>query len=361
MHLESLHMYSQFHHFSPPPTMKKKLSSRDIEIIIQSKKQNLTWKTIANIVGSKPETVRSAYKREIQKQLLPPKEKVSKSKINGRLSLHLKNTLEEDPFQTYSELSNKLKLECPNVSEAPGKHSVRRFMIKNGYNLSKLPKKPFISSINQEKRLIWSKNLIEKPSDFWDNIVWSDETMVRSNPQHKDLFVKVRKGEIRQKNLVNAKSQNEGVRVMFWGCFSKHEMGPLVAVDGILNGEKYKELLEKHLLPIFENSDRQLIFMQDNAPIHKSKLVTEFLADHGIPTIELPAQSPDLNPIENIWAILKAKRARQKSTPKTRRDLIDQMTELWANFEIDFRQNLSNSLPKRLSEVIKNKGKQTTY
>ena len=84
--------------------MKKKLSSRDIEIIIQSKKQNLTWKTIANIVGSKPETVRSAYKREIQKQLLPPKEKVSKSKINGRLSLHLKNTLEEDPFQTYSEL-----------------------------------------------------------------------------------------------------------------------------------------------------------------------------------------------------------------------------------------------------------------
>ena len=341
--------------------MKKKLSSRDIEIIIQSKQENLTWKVIAKIVGSKPETVRCAYKREMQKRSLPPKEKVSKSKINGRMSLHLKNILEEDPLQTYSELSNKLKLECPDVSEAPGKHSVRRFMIKNGFNLSKLPKKPFISDNNQEKRLIWAKNYIEKTSDFWDNIIWSDETMVRSNPQHKDLFVKVRKGEIRRKNLVNSKSQNEGVRVMFWGCFSKHEFGPLVAVEGILNSKKYKELLEKYLLPIFEKSNRQLIFMQDNAPIHKSKLVTDFLADNGIPVLQWPAQSPDLNPIENMWAVLKAKRARQKSTPKTKKDLIDQMSELWSNIETDFRQNLSNSIPKRLSEVIRNKGKQTSY
>jgi hypothetical protein len=131
--------------------MKKKLSSREIEIIIQSKSQNLTWKVIANIVGSKPETVRCAYRRESQKRLLAPKEKVSKSKINGRLGLQLKNILEENPFQTYSELSNKLKLEFPDISEPPGKQSIRRFMIKNGFNLMKLLKKPFIYAINQEK------------------------------------------------------------------------------------------------------------------------------------------------------------------------------------------------------------------
>ena len=101
--------------------------------------------------------------------------------------------------------------------------------------------------------------------------------------------------------------------------------------------------------------------MQDNAPIHKSKLVTDFLADHGISTLQWPAQSPDLNPIENMLAVLKRRRARQKSTPKTKKDLIDQMTELWSNIETDFRRNLSNSIPKRLSKVIKNKGKQTSY
>jgi hypothetical protein len=56
--------------------------------------------------------------------------------------------------------------------------------------------------------------------------------MVRSNPHHKDIYVKVRKGEIRSKKFVNAKSQNQVA--MFWGCFSKREMGPLVPVKGII-------------------------------------------------------------------------------------------------------------------------------
>ena len=65
--------------------------------------------------------------------------------------------------------------------------------------------------------------------------------MVRSRSQHKDLFVKVRKGEIQRKNLINAKFQNEGVRLMFWGYFSKHDLGPLVAVEGILKSKEYIE------------------------------------------------------------------------------------------------------------------------
>jgi tRNA G37 N-methylase Trm5 len=55
--------------------MKKK-SYREIEIIIQSQSQNLKWKVIGNIVGFKPETVICAYRREMQKRLLPPKKKV---------------------------------------------------------------------------------------------------------------------------------------------------------------------------------------------------------------------------------------------------------------------------------------------
>jgi hypothetical protein len=204
--------HRQSHKLAPPLT-RKKISNRDIEIIIQSKKPYLTWKPISKLLKLKPETVRCAYKREIHKQLFPHKGKVSKSKINGLLSLHLKKNLEEDPLQTCSELSNKLKLECPNVSAALGKHSVRSFMIKNGYNLSKLPIKALISAKNQESQLFWSKKK-SKNLQISGTTVWSDETMVRSNPQHNDLFVKIRKGEIQRINLVNVKSQNEGMRVI---------------------------------------------------------------------------------------------------------------------------------------------------
>jgi hypothetical protein len=55
------------------------------------------------------------------------------------------------------------------------------------------------------------------------------------------------------------------------------------------------------------------------------------------------------------------RRARQKSTPDTRKDLIEQMSELWSIIEPDFRGNLSNSMLKRLYQVITNKGKATSY
>ena len=57
----------------------------------------------------------------------------------------------------------------------------------------------------------------------------------------------------------------------------------------------------------------------------------------------------------------KGEKGSQKIDPKAKKDLIDQMSELWNNIGTDFRQNLSNSIPKRLSEVIRNKGKQTSY
>ena len=102
--------------------------------------------------------------------------------------------------------------------------------------------------------------------------------------------------------------------------------------------KNYKELFEKnYLFPIFKKSDYYLIFTLNNVPIHKSKLVTNFLADHGIPVLQRPAQSLDLSLINNMWVVLKARKPRQKLTPKPKKDLIDQMSELWSNFETYFR------------------------
>ena len=49
---------------------------------------------------------------------------------------------------------------------------------------------------------------------------------------------------------------------------------------------------------------------QDNAPVHKSEVVRNFLAQEQWEVLDWPAYSPDLNPIENIWAIFKKKLAR---------------------------------------------------
>ena len=51
----------------------------------------------------------------------------------------------------------------------------------------------------------------------------------------------------------------------------------------------------------------RLIFQQDGAPAHKSKLVEQYFEEKGIEILPWAAQSPDINVIENVWAEMKKK------------------------------------------------------
>ena len=70
--------------------------------------------------------------------------------------------------------------------------------------------------------------------------------------------------------------------------------------------ELYVDILEKTLIPfvrdVFPEAHR---FMQDNDPKHTSGLAREFFEAKDIAWSHTPAESPDINPIENLWHELK--------------------------------------------------------
>lgn len=65
---------------------------------------------------------------------------------------------------------------------------------------------------------------------------------------------------------------------MVWGMISGDGLDPLVPLHGKVNAGVYKQLVKDHVLPVLRNSTkRPPIFIQDNAPCHKAKVVMNFL------------------------------------------------------------------------------------
>ena len=87
----------------------------------------------------------------------------------------------------------------------------------------------------------------------------------------------------------------------------------------------------------------------------------DFLAENNVETLDWPPQSPDMNPIENLWAIIKARRKKKYGVPKTREELIEQIFDIWNSIDEELIEKLANSINKRVLAVLKAKGKVTMY
>jgi len=147
---------------------------------------------------------------------------------------------------------------------------------------------------------------------------------------------------------------------MFWGCFSWNGVGSLVPVEETMDSDVYVNVLSKHLIPWFHHYPNSL-FLQDGPGCHTSHYATWWLKTHSIPVLEWVAQSPDLNPIENLWDHLDSKIQKRNSLPKSKKELIAIAQEEWADISLETLQHLILSLPQPVKAIIKAGGRHTKY
>lgn len=122
-------------------------------------------------------------------------------------------------------------------------------------------------------------------------------------------------------------------------------------IENKLTTRMYINISENHVLQLLAANDEQPIqFVQDNSSVHTARIVQEWFEEFPqIERINWPAKSPDLNPIENLWAHT----IRDWPTNLNRRDMLRQHVQArWDNITRDYCASLVHSMEQRLNDVI---------
>ena len=149
-------------------------------------------------------------------------------------------------------------------------------------------------------------------------------------------------------------------KIMVWGAFNIKGQLSCYSFRTTMDGPFYVEILRKHLLggarKQFGSCWR---YQQDNDPKHTSKVAKQFLETEVPETIDWPSNSPDINPIENIWSILKRRVEKRKTS--NIRELDQFLHEEWKKIEKTIINNLVHSMKSRCLAIIESMGERINY
>ena len=253
------------------------------------------------------------------------------------------------PEMSAQEISQKMLTKGVIVSPT----TIRRRFKEFGVAYKVPVAKPLLIENHCRARLKFAQRNIKTN---WNQVIFTDETTFHFFTSKKKFWTRPQGGIIIRKVKHPAK-------LHMWGCFASSGFGKIFFFKNNLNADFLIQIYEEALLPsakmLFPNDPNGWSLQEDNDPKHRSKKATEWRKQNHITRITWPSQSPDLNPIENVWALLKIKI--QKKKCRTIRQLQSVITEEWNSLSVGYAKNLVDSVQRRLLAVKSNQGDYTLY
>lgn len=336
----------------------KSCGSEKREDIIKLHKKNLSYRRIADILGCSKTMVYNAvqhFKKFGVTNNIPRKQRSRKTTttLDSRIVILSKR----DPKKSAVEIRNEI---CSQNDVNISVHTVRRRLVEAGLNGRIMRKKPNVNKATRKKRLEFVVAHGHWTTREWKRVLFSDETKINRIGSDGKRYVRRPPKKELDPRYTSKIVKFGGGNVMVWGSFSWKGVGPLYRINGRMDQDQYIHILENVMEPYaFRNMPVNWLYQHDNDPKHTAGRVKTWLQRQSIIVLDWPSNSPDLNPIENLWHQVKSKVGEKNYGNLD--DLFEAVKQAWEAIPIEYCQNLIKSMPKRCQAVKDNKGYPTKY
>ena len=256
--------------------------------------------------------------------------------------------------------------------------TVTRFLNETGYFYLQARKKGLLRKSDLKKRLSFARSCkVKYPQNFWTEHVsfFLDGTgfVHKTNPCEQAHAPKARTWRKKSEGLAlgcTSKGRKEGtggkmLKLMIAISYGK---GVIICEPyEQMNGAYFYSFINRNFNTMFQKADKgnSRIWVQGGDPSQNSVLAKSAMSQARANLLQIPARSPDLNPIENLFHIVSNKLKAQAKSQKITKESYEQFKQRVINtvysIPTETIDNLLASMSKRINDVIKNKGIRTKY
>ena len=336
----------------------KYLSEVEQATIVGMSKGGMSMTQILAEVGRPKATVSRVLKRYHERGTLGPADKCGRPrKLTDANVRILKRELMKNRRVPLAELAG-------NMSTQVCVRTLQKEVHELGINSRIAVKKSFLNTKHTAERLAFAREYLDWTIEDWNNVIWTDEASFEVEKHSRTIRVWRSASEKYQQDCLVPTFKSGRISIMVRGANTGSSKCYLVLIPSDKRTAKdfVEVVYEFALQHYYHHHDNYecLILMEDGAPVHCSTLPKLWREEVGIKKLKWPANSPDLNPLENLWKQCKDQ-VQLKNRPRNKDEMWASVNRAWENISQEAICKFVSTMPDRMRVVVQAHGGSTRW